>query len=251
MAAWACVLLTVLAAGGFPPLEQAQRQQLATASDGSAQWDEGALYPLLANALKWEPGERAGARVPDWDQLRNQPPAHRGDALLVEGQTADRRRRLRLSRSGPWGEAVTEWIVLPRGANQPIVVLLADPANAAPDPGHRQNVTLIGRFYKLWQSENLAGKPRQYPVVVARTGQLERQSPAGPAPGLGAFLAALLALTAVFAVLAWQARRAKARAPAPRGSGGAADRRQARAAHRPDDLPDDPAEALARLRRRE
>lgn len=267
------LLLTslVLAAA---PLTDAEREQLATAADGSRQIDEGALYPLLRNVAGWEPGAPRQAWVdPDYASMFDEPAAHRGELVQVEGMFYGRPHRLELQRSGTWGEHVTMWmLVLDRETERFAVVFLVDPEGRwhehAPRVG--QPVQVTGRFYKLWSIEDERGTLTDYVTFVGRDPRvLAGRAPIGggglgPEAGQMALLLGL-ALAALLFVL-WRSRtlslgpRPLSRQQLRRADQGPAhvEPRHDHHAHQsgkvPDEpnaeLPDDPVAALDELSRR-
>lgn len=252
LTAWALAAsLGLGAAAAIPPLTDAQQQQLASAQDG-VHPDEGALYALLQNVMTWGAGDGSQAALPNYDALLAEPAAHRGEVFEVEGEFAGRSRRFWLSRRGPWGAALTEWVVrVRREPEQVAVVLLIDPDDSLPSPRLGQRVRIAARFYKVWGDRDLEGRPTAFLTFVARSAQVEpsRRSDAGVTP-TGAVLAGVLMLAVVWLLLRarrwWalgdagrarrdvEATRAAARSPAPLHN----------------DLPADPAQALEELMRR-
>jgi hypothetical protein len=103
--------MVVLAIAAVPPLTESQRQQLATAYDRSEVADEGALYPLLENAMQWKEDLEVGARVPDYQALLEEPAAYRGELFLIRGMVA-RVREGTLSRPGVWGNRILELVIV-------------------------------------------------------------------------------------------------------------------------------------------
>jgi hypothetical protein len=212
------LMLTAVLAAGFPPLADSQQRQLAAAVDGSRAWDRGPLYPLLDNAMRWQPGQLAGATVPDYAALRQNPGQHRGAVFLIEGDFV-RRRRLPLSRSGPWGDAVTEWAI--RIGEEPdaryVIVFFADPDQTLPHPTRGTAVRVAGRFYKLWASKTKVGQRKTWLTFVARSADVTGGGRAWPTLDAGMLAAAALAGLAVlvFGLLLRQARRLRQRPAAP------------------------------------
>lgn len=249
------ILITL---AGVPPLTDAQSAQLSTAADDSARLDEGALYPLLQNVLTWEPGDKsggeAGARVPDYDALLADPASMRGELFLIEGRFAGRARRFKLMRSGAWGEALTEWVLLVRDDPQEVaVVYFVDPDGSMKAPRSGTRVQVVGRFYKVWADTDQHGKPARYLTFVARSASLTTAETPSPVFIILPTLAVILALAVVFILL--------------RRAGRVAQRRARSIHHKPelhDDamlsgsadtsvgepLPDDPAEALRQMAKR-
>lgn len=196
------------------PLTEADREQLATAADGSRQIDEAALYPLLRNVAQWEPAAPRRAWVdPDYGAMSDDPAAHRGELTQVEGAFYGRSHRYALQRSGAWGDRATMWmLVVERDPERFAVVFLVDPEGEwherAPRIGQRVQVT--GRFYKLWSVEDERGVMTDYLAFVGRDPRvLTGRSPAageglGPEAGQMALLLGL-ALAALLFVL-WRSR---------------------------------------------
>src|SRR5690606_33143733 len=165
------------------PLTEDQRAQLATAEDHSPLLDEAAWYPLIEHALAWEPGDEAGAVVPDYAELLAQPQADRGTLFLIEGQLA-RAQRVGLARPGAWGDTLTEWTIV-TDANDPddraddtvAVVYLVDPAGAFAATADRSTVRVPARFYKVWSDRDLTGAATDYLTFVGRHPTILREGP--------------------------------------------------------------------------
>ena len=66
-----------------PPLTREQQLQLDTAADFTTTYDEGALYPLLNNAMTWKDGDEAGATVPDYKAILDKPADARGKLFYL------------------------------------------------------------------------------------------------------------------------------------------------------------------------
>jgi len=163
-------------------------------------------------------------------------------------------------RAGPWNDTLEQWpIIVDNGGGYKDVVLvyLTDPP---PRPIKGDRIRTVGRFYKIWQNENLEGRSQDFLVFVGRSAVNESRS--GYRPGAGGidsksiytFIGILvLVLAAAFYFL----RKAAANRPTP-----AQLRRQARenTRHRDDEpapeedagppLPEDPVKALDELQRR-
>ena len=154
----------------MPLLSESQQAQLAVANDGGT-LDEGALYPLLQNTSQW--GRLPS--VPDYTQLLVDPSAYRGQLFTIEGQFG-RAATLTLTRPGTWGQDITWWAIRVtegqtiNGATLPdfnVVVLFADDGTTLPNPGKSgTQVTVIGRFYKIWGATS-DGKPSSYLTFVS------------------------------------------------------------------------------------
>lgn len=259
----ASILLTLGAA--VAPLAELERAQLETATDRTGRLDEGALYPLLRDVLTWAADVRAGALLPDYDALLAEPATYRGQAFFIEGDFAGRPRRFGLARSGPWGDALTEW-VLKVGPHEDdvAVVYFVDPDATLAKPRLGQRVQVVGRFYKVWADRDMNNQPAEYLTFIARWPSF----PGGPdatAPSTGRgqvlFLLVLLAGVVWFMV-----RRLRKMSLKPRPLGGRLHRAGDEDAHtrehhiadadepaQADDqpaLPKDPADALDALARK-
>ncbi len=231
------------------PLTDAQRTQIDTASDFDARFDDGALYPLLQNALLWQPGDESGAAVPDYQAILKEPATHRGQLFLIEGLFAGRARDIDgLTRPGPWDGKLTEWVVVVNPAKDDVVVVyLVDPP---PTPPTSAKVRLPGRFYKVLADKDLNGKPTDYLLFVGRTAATQ----AGANPPS----ATTNGMTAAFLVVAllgggWYVLRRSLQAK-PLRSKAHTQRLLQSHSDAPDDdeaidLPEDPAQALDLLER--
>lgn len=245
-----CLLSLFFAAP--PPLTDAQRAQLDSATDFGPANDEAALYPLLENALLWTPGDESGAAVPDYAALLADPAAYRGDLFLLEGDFAGRPRRLPLARPGDWGDEVTEWVLRVReDPDEVAVVYFVDPGGQLQAPPRGTPVRTAARFYKVWSDRDLANQPTPFLLFVARDPTVAAAAPASQGLGLGAWAVVLVALAAAFYIM----RRyvVSLRQPKPlatrRQAEPSSDTSQADEQDSPESLPDDPADALDALTR--
>ncbi len=271
---WAMLGLWVLTVA---PLPEAAQRQADSYLDGLHP-DQPALYALLADVAAWDAGDDAGAVVPDWEQIRDHPKTHRGQALLIEGVDAGRRRRIALVRpQPPWGDAVTEWGVVvtlgeaggtaTTGSNGsdgdaepvadalPVVVWFFDPDDAVGASVEGRRVRLVGRFLGWWDDEDAHGYSQRYPVVVAKSAVVVERAGSGsavvgwPVVGLAAFVLVALWLWWRLGRM-WSGQGVVARQRGARES----SRRETREEdeERDDiDLPDDAASALDALDRRD
>jgi hypothetical protein len=237
MMVWALALIFL----AVPPLSDAQRETLATAIDDGPQLDGAALYPLLENALKWDRQDESGARVPDYDALLSRSAEARGEFFLIEGRFAGRARRFGLLRSGAWGEALTEWVLLVRDDPEEVaVVYFVDPDGILEAPETGAGVRVVGRFYNVWADRDQESNPARYLTFVARTPKVLGTQ----APTPGRSMLPMLLLVAVLGVAYILVRRM--------GKAGPDKPRMPRTRRRaPDDvILSDPAEALERLAER-
>lgn len=235
---------------GVPQLSDAGLVQLQAATDRSARNDEAALYPLLRNALAWTEGNEVGARIPDYDQLRRDAAEHRGQFFLIEGIFA-RQRPLMLSRDGPWGQSIVEWVIRVRDEPEEVAVIyLVDPEARLPQPRPGTAVRVPARFYKLWADVDRYEQPVDYLLFVGRFAGIDAvgvRSSTGPMWLMAALLAAL--------GLLWLALRRilHSRPPRSRITGcfdAAVSGTGANSALGRGDLPEDPAAALEELSQR-
>ncbi|MFW6060841.1 MAG: hypothetical protein ACODAQ_11720 [Phycisphaeraceae bacterium] len=256
------VLLALLAA--LPPLSEAQREQLADTTDRTAAVDEGALYALLPNVLEWRADDEMAAMVNvNYQALLDEPAAYRGEVILLEGSFYGRSDRFALNRAGPWGEAVTMWVLaLDDRLERMAVVFLVDPEGQwhTTPPRRGKRVQVPARFFKVWQQADNRGQATDYLVFVGRFPQVGAASGAGGAAGLGmAQLAQMVLLVVVFAgALIWILHRSRGISfrPRPLPRQEAPVEPPASPTIEEDEpldeaaLPDDPAAALDELSRR-
>lgn len=191
---------------GVAPLSDEARRQLATASDGSRRFDEGALYPLLRDVLEWEAQTHAaGARLPDYDALRSEPARHRGERLVIEG-TYQGSGPFRLMRAGPWGRELTWWVIKHGPTPDEVaVVYFPDAAEALPEVRRGSEVRVIARFYKIWRDiDDPTGEVTDFLTFVGRHPRVAAET-GGGAPMLSvpqmALLLVLLIAAAIFIAL--------------------------------------------------
>jgi hypothetical protein len=240
MPIWAVILAFVMA---VPPLSDAQRSRLNTPIDDVGELEDASLYPLLENMLSWEAGDETGARVPDYDALLSQPSVGRGELFLIKGRFAGRARRYELRHTGPWGEALTEWVLLVRDEPEEVaVVYFVDPEGELQAPAVGARVRVVGRLYKVWADTDQAGEPARYMTFVARWPEVAGgQAVRGYDP-----LLPMLLLVAVLGVVYLLVRRMGRTKPH--------DSRLARHPTPPsgdDAMLSDPAEALRRMAERD
>lgn len=246
----------------IPPLNDSQQTRLETADDGARTVDEAAFYALLENAEQWPQDVAAGAIVPDFQAIRDDPAAHRGQLFLIEGRTIALLPEHDWSRSG-WGSVRGLAIRIdsdddPPVADDIIIVHLIDPPDEV-SPG--QPIRLVARFHKVVRYERLRNEGRAPYLNFVGRGVLSLGRP--QSSGNGVVLTVLLLVFAFLGIvfLIWRVRAFKRDAQKPtRTAVYMAEKRQRRAVEQPPEdidqaieesnLPDDPADALDAMNRR-
>jgi len=264
----------------LPPLSDADRQQIATATDFDDEVDRGPLYPLLKNAAQWKDLPMPAAPlITHGDPIIGAPGEYRGLPLRIEGALA-RRQEFKSSRSGAW-DRIEQWVVeiTPKTkdkGSESVIVYLVDPPDTLKVG---EKVRVVGRFYKVWRTYLAKGEvnePYNFVVLVGANpqplGAVAATAGAGaPTGGEGGGVSWQIVRMALGAALVlafgfFMVRRYAGRIRGPRGSGLAAlieERRAKRegteakhAIGNGDDepegppLPPDPAEALLEMERR-
>jgi hypothetical protein len=279
-------MLCLLTVGAIQPLTDDQQIQLATADDGAAVLDEGALYALLANVATWPaPASEApapdlspsipGAIIPDYAALRADPGKFRGQLFQIEGKIGAPADAFKLVRAGPWGAELTRWVIA-TGQSDPQAVLVYLVGVAAHDqPALRAPVRIPARFYRLLHTNDpKTGEPLSFltfigaqPRVLAGAGAGASGQRLGPnAPSIPTLL---LLLVVMAGALMFLLRRTMRLSLQPRPTTSQQHRREEHQRrmqkHQPPSaptadadadagqaaaLPDDPAAAMAELERR-
>lgn len=241
----AATLLLMLASIGssafaLPPLSDQQKTRLETARDGRDHREE-AFIALLENAQQWtgEIGDTPVRLQVNIEQLLAEPDAHRGEVVRIVGRLEQR------SALERHYQETEEWFVR-TDAGGPVIVFVAD-MDKADDWREGNRVEVFARFYKRIDAIDRQGQERQYAAFVGAHPRLVRTATAGGAVQLWVVALPVLALLIAFAFLLVFVRRQH---------GGQPPTRRATLAM-PDgeldgesNLPDDPAAALAELRRR-
>lgn len=245
MVAWTVLLLTATIRAQSADLEPPEAEQLGSAVDGSARLDEAAIYPLLRRAAKGAPAtERVPAEL-DETVLTADPVAHRGGLFQISGRFASMPRPMgELSQPGPWDGKLTQWTVTrERGRTPVIVYVVGETAWGNLRPGGR--VSLTGWFYKIWSTQDLEGRTRDYLTFVVPAASMnvpiEPKSRGGSWLTLSALAVLVVAVLALRRYAASWARGSKRTTPPPVAP---------TPAGYDHDLPADPAAALAELERR-
>lgn len=244
--------LLCVATGALPPLTNLQRESLDAAIDGEDQRDD-AFSALLENVQQWN-GEIGDAPIrlkPDYTAMLANPAAYRGDLCRLTGKIQQQ------TKLPPPNESVREWFI--RGEDhRPILVYVAD-LNSGQSFRDGQLIEIDARFYKRIDAMAMDGRQRTYPAFVGAFPRTINEAPIAPklspaspqSDHLWIIAVPVGAMFIVFVGLWLYARRGPRRLPlgARREAAvnAAADRDQLDSG---DGLPDDPAEALAELRRR-
>ena len=239
-------LLVSLLLLAIPPLTEDQRIRLSTAYDGRDHPEE-AFAALLENAAALSEGVGyAPVRLAaDIDAMIADPDAYRGDLCRIVG-TIQQRTRL----DGPWA-GIREWFVR-NDSGRPVIVYVTE---FVPEDESRfrdgRRVLIYARYYKRIDAVARDGQLRSYAAFVGA-----HPSPAsGASSGTSSFsmvlalaVLVLVGLVVVLVLVFVAARRQRSRRPVRRALPGT--EAEATAVDDGGALPDDPAEALAELRRR-
>lgn len=252
--------------GTVPPLTERQAIMLADTDDGSSTVDASGFYALLENTGTWPDDPRQvepGCRLIDYEALRRDPEAWRGEPVILEGSLASIANAAmyspgRLLSHEGWRDLVV-WHL--RGSHDVIyIIALTAPPSIPTGPaiqGHRvpidpaREYRIVGRFYKLITVSNQDGEPRRYPVFVghgARTFDTTGASARGPAGSSSLGVAAAVLMVLLFAGAYRVIRSSLKRRGAPTREGARGDGADdTRSSTYRTDLPRDPAAALDAL----
>ena len=253
-----------LAAASAPPLDADTLRDLATARDGT-DYREHAFYALVQNIREWKQSPAdAGDSIRlsfDPQSLIDDPAAARGELFRITGEL------LQHTPLDPPYEDVFEWFIRDARTREPVIVYVVQ-SNAMPAFVDRQHVQIDARFYKRMRFKARDRQVRDYPAFVGRfpialaastqpnsmmaASQPQSQSQMTTNRGLdllGVIAGPVVLLLVVFAGLRlWIARKKRSMqdrfAKLPRWNVPTGEVDDAAG------LPDDPAEALAELRRR-
>lgn len=242
-----------------PPLDASTLRDLASARDGF-DYREQAFFALVNSVRAWtqSPAD-AGESIRltfDAQSLVDEPAAARGELFRIAGEL------LQHTLLDPPYEDVSEWFIRDSRTREPVMVYIVH-ADATPSFADRQHVQVDARFYKRMRFTARDRQVRDYPAFVGRfpialAASTQPSSLAASQPQmttnrgldlLGVIAGPVVLLLVVFAGLrlwiARKIRRVQDRfATLPRWNDPAAEVDDAAG------LPDDPAAALAELRRR-
>ncbi len=228
-----------------PPLTEEQVIRLETAADGYDVREE-AFFALIEHARSWSdaPGDQPVRLNPDFEEMLREPHRYRGDLCLIEGRLAQQ------AVLDPPYDVAHEWFIRTE-SGRPIavyVVGLDDEAAGAFRDG--MSVRVYARFYKRMNEIARDGAERSYPAFVGALPESLRPAQPGMHGLTDAWivLVPVLILLLVFALVLMYVRsqKRKARRERPR----ALMRLDADESEQAP-LPEDPAEALAELKRRQ
>lgn len=224
------------------PLTDEQRDRLSLANDGGDHQEE-AFLALLENVRQWRESttESPTADAVDAAMLLTDPSSYRGELFVVKGVLQQQ------SPLGPGFENVFEWFIRDDNGRAQLMYLV-DSSKAQWRDGQR--IEVPARFYKVVQMVARNGSVQQYPAFVGAFPKLA-QSPSITSDVGSRWLLAIpiAALVVAYFILSRWVRRTKRVAFSQR----IGRWRQPPADAPVDDdahLPDDPAAALAELKRR-
>ena len=239
----AAILWSVLTA--VPPLSDDQAARVNGAVDGADYHDE-AFLALVENVRGWTPGlgDEPIRLNPDFAAMMEAPASYRGQLCRITGMLQQATKL-----TAPY-EHVTEWFVR-RDDNHALVVYIVGAADAAAfkdfDP-----VETDARFYKRMEFVARDGKKHTYPAFV---GAFPRRGLAGATVSQGSpaqFIGGMVVLLGIVfvAVLLWTRRSGGRHARLRIQEHRSASLELPRGVDDSKPLPDDPAQALAELKRR-
>jgi hypothetical protein len=230
-------LILCVACAAIPPLTDAERSRLGTAVDGRDARDE-AFAALVENVGRWPPGVGDDPQPdPDLERILAEPDTYRGRPYRVAGIIQQQ-----TPLAYPYDD-ISEWVVRD-GAGRPIIVFVCGHAGEPPNRGFREGrpVVIPVLFYKRVDAVALDGRLHRYPAFV---GAYPRSGAAGAGWGrLWAVTVPVAVMLVVFLLLLLYARRGQGPMRARAAAAGPWTERG------DEHLPEDPAEALAELRRR-
>lgn len=238
----AFILLCVAACAamlGADGLTEDRRERLATAHDGG-DFREEAFFALVEHFREWDgspPTEPMRFYV-EPDAMTDDPDTFRGELCLVLGRLEQ---RTVLPAPYDVGE---EWFIRDR-SGQPVIVYVVGVDGARFAEG--QQVRVISRFYKRVDAQARDGAVRQYAAFVgARPQRIPYASSSAPVELLVVPVAALFGGFVVLWLYVRRQRRGASMRGRPTGIGFDGSPRSDFSGP----LPENPAEALAELKRR-
>lgn len=224
-----------------PPLTDEQAARLATARDGRDHQEE-AFFALLENVRQWDGtvGDTPVRLQANIAQLVDDPDAFRGEVVRIAGRL-EQRAALKGQYAG-----VEEWFVR-IDSGEPVIVFVVDLEGGAERWQEGRHVEVFGRFYKRVDAVDRQGQLRQYAAFVGAWPLAIRPATTREMVQLWVVAVPVVALLAAFVLLLIFVRRQGRSGQQVRGP---AVETGLLEVNTEGDLPDDPAEALAELRRR-
>jgi hypothetical protein len=236
------ILALAAAVVAIPPLTAGQRIRLETATDGRDHREE-AFIALLENARQFgeTPGDAPVRLSPDIDAMLDDPESYRGELCRVRGTIEQ------ITKLGRPYDDVWEWFVI-EPSDRPVIVFVVDLTDDEQSTFSRgAEIALYARFYKRIDAVVRDGKMHRYAAFVGAKPRLLAVSWGGLGT-TGTFFVILLVALLIFVVLLILVRRQRRSLPVRRVRSIVSDSPEE--LDRSADLPDDPVEALAELRRR-
>ncbi|TVQ52777.1 MAG: hypothetical protein EA377_09390 [Phycisphaerales bacterium] len=221
----------------IPPLTDEQQIRLESAHDGR-DYREEAFCALVESARTWEAARVLThfPRAPDLEAWIADPDEHRGTIARIRGRLEQ---RVSLE---PSYDVAEEWFVRDE-AGTPLIVYVVGDVPAEVREG--RPVDLNARFYKRMRFTARDGREYDYAAFVGA--HPRTVTPTGALQQLGIVVIPLALLLLAFFLLLIYVRSQRAnRTPLPRP----ARTDEIESLDEGGPLPDDPAEALAELRRR-
>jgi hypothetical protein len=237
MSSLALALSLVLAS--ISPLGDDELAQWRAVDETVAMTDEPLLPIMLEHVAKWtnELGDAPIRLSFDRDAMLEEPGRYRGELFRLTG-VVQQHATLKA------GEIGVRELFLRDERGEPLVIYL--PIDAQSPPGEGRSAVVIARFVKIIEEPARDGRTYRYPAFVGRI------FAAPPAAGAGFGALPLVALPVgvllvIFTFLFLFTRRRRSVARAARGP---SDPLELDDVDESAALPDDPAEAMAELRRR-
>jgi hypothetical protein len=231
------------AAGGIPDLTRTQRWVLESADD-DADFREPAFHELVEHVQTWTdaesedfPGDIAVRYGPDIASMLDDPDGSRGDVVYLAGTL------IQQHRYDPPYDTTVEWF-LRLDDDTPVMVYVVGVQQV--DWREGQRIEIFARFFKRISATARDGETRAYAAFVGAFPRVRAGAHADVWRAiiiLGVVVGALLVLLLV--TRRWSRRAAATRQPGRRLLADDLD-----ASEDEPSLPDDPADALAEMKRR-
>jgi hypothetical protein len=226
----------------IPPLTQAQQERLVSAYDGRDHREE-AFIALLEHVQQWTaiPGDAAVRLHPDLDRMTNDPEMFRGELVYLTGRIQQQH-----ALDQPYGSA-HEWFLRDENG-RPFIVFVVDLSEQSMWRDG-DSIGIFARFYKRIDATDRQGQEQQYAAFVGTQPHHIDKPHASTPVQLWIVALPIVILFVAFALLLVFVRRQRSRPRPPRRI--VVDDCSLRdSLDETADLPDDPAQALAELKRR-